>query len=457
MKYSVNGVRVVATKNETLVQGSLGVHLVEFVFDDTWNEFTTRKAVFKRGDTVIEALIIDGKCEIPWEMLTECGMLQIGVYGESADKRRPTLWASPKTVNPGAEVGEASREPTPDMWQQLLADLSRVAPHIGESGNWYVGEVDTGVPARGDKGDSYILTAADKDEIAKKAAIEKLMVGKQLTLNAAEWVDDSDIVMTKRGLPHKYMRIGYTTTADKKGGAMLTEGTGVLLRNEWQTVSIEFSLADDAEAFGLYFLGGQNSKFIQPYDIMDVKVYAAGDSKKRNRFIKDIEEQKWVTNNADTQRAIAMSDGVKFMHVFRQSSNITRLYSSAKVPLKAGEYVFECRIRLSPWLYHYVAPFYDAHSEYSLSVSPARDSVAAYNGYGVHCAAFGNFSVIFGCDTIPEEDISVNAMIYKASGDPGMIFQPTHESANADAVMTLEEPIEIADVEEVVEPEEISE
>lgn len=44
-----------------------------------------------------------------------------------------------------------------------------VSPHIGANGNWFVGEVDTGVKAQGEDGDNYILTAEDKSEIAQLA------------------------------------------------------------------------------------------------------------------------------------------------------------------------------------------------------------------------------------------------------------------------------------------------
>ncbi len=152
MKYSVNGARIVATENETLVAGARGAHFAEFIFNEAWDGYVTRKAVFKRGDTTVEQLIIDGVCEIPWETLAESGTLYVGVYGESADKRRPTLWASPKTVNEGAGEGEASRAPTPDEWQQLLAAMNDVAPHIGANGNWFIGEADTGIPAQGEQG-----------------------------------------------------------------------------------------------------------------------------------------------------------------------------------------------------------------------------------------------------------------------------------------------------------------
>lgn len=42
-----------------------------------------------------------------------------------------------------------------------------ITPHIGENGNWFIGETDTGVRAQGD---DYVLTDADKVEIAELAA-----------------------------------------------------------------------------------------------------------------------------------------------------------------------------------------------------------------------------------------------------------------------------------------------
>lgn len=48
-----------------------------------------------------------------------------------------------------------------------------ITPHIGANGNWFLGDTDTGVKAQGPKGDpgsDYILTEADKTEIAEEAA-----------------------------------------------------------------------------------------------------------------------------------------------------------------------------------------------------------------------------------------------------------------------------------------------
>lgn len=42
-----------------------------------------------------------------------------------------------------------------------------ITPTIGQNGNWYLGEEDTGKPSRGVDGKDYILTDSDKTEIAQ--------------------------------------------------------------------------------------------------------------------------------------------------------------------------------------------------------------------------------------------------------------------------------------------------
>ncbi|MBQ8248259.1 MAG: hypothetical protein IJY93_00035 [Clostridia bacterium] len=131
MKYSINGASVMLLTDETLVAGSVGVHYAEFVFDDTWDEYAVKMAVFKSDYDEREMLIEDNRCLIPWEVLQEPGLLHVGIYGQSSEKKRPTLWAAPKTVYPGASECEASSEPTPDKWQQAIAYIeSLVSPTV---------------------------------------------------------------------------------------------------------------------------------------------------------------------------------------------------------------------------------------------------------------------------------------------------------------------------------------
>ena len=59
-------------------------------------------------------------------MLADAGLLYVGIRGELGDKQRPTLWAARKTVHDGAEHGEEAREPTPDIYQQLLKEIADI-------------------------------------------------------------------------------------------------------------------------------------------------------------------------------------------------------------------------------------------------------------------------------------------------------------------------------------------
>lgn len=132
MKYTINGSSVMLLEDETLIAGSVGVYSVEFLFDDTWEEYTSKTAVFKSDTEEREVLLFKNVCVIPWEVLTDAGMLRIGIYGESSERVRPTLWAAPKTIHGGTPTKcESSVEPTPDKWQQAIAYIeSLISPTV---------------------------------------------------------------------------------------------------------------------------------------------------------------------------------------------------------------------------------------------------------------------------------------------------------------------------------------
>ena len=75
----------------------------------------------------------------------------------TTDTNKPSRGATGAKGDPG-DPGAAGKDGT--------------TPHIGANGNWYLGTTDTGNPSRGatgakgDPGDDYVLTSADKAEIA---------------------------------------------------------------------------------------------------------------------------------------------------------------------------------------------------------------------------------------------------------------------------------------------------
>ena len=101
--------------------------------------------------------------------------LEAGVYGtKGGDVVLPTIWASLGTIREGASTGTNTQPPTPDVYSQILetansaekiaqsvrddADAGKFngkpgdSPYIGENGNWFIGNNDTGVSATGPQG-----------------------------------------------------------------------------------------------------------------------------------------------------------------------------------------------------------------------------------------------------------------------------------------------------------------
>jgi hypothetical protein len=70
-------------------------------------------------------------------------------------------------------VGKASQTQEVNGNLRTFQGKEGTTPHIGENGNWFIGEKDTGKPSRGPqgpKGDDYYLLEGEKSEIAVEAA-----------------------------------------------------------------------------------------------------------------------------------------------------------------------------------------------------------------------------------------------------------------------------------------------
>lgn len=112
-----------------------------------------------------------------------------------------------------------------------------VTPTIGGNGNWFIGSTDTGKPSRGDPGDDYVLTSADKTEIAEEVIAD----GVEVTLG--------DLLAADKALGITGATVGQIakiTAIDASGAPtawepvdMPTGGGGEL----WETINV-MTLAD---------------------------------------------------------------------------------------------------------------------------------------------------------------------------------------------------------------------
>lgn len=173
-------------QRELITSGAVHAFRCQFRFSGDWDGLD-KTAVFCAGkDKISVVLGPDDTCDIPWEVLRNtCADLHVGVYGTRDDALiLPTVWAHLGQIKPGASPGTNATPPTPDVYSQILsaatsaeelaqsvrddADAGEfdgppgVSPHIGENGNWWVGDTDTGVysggeaPVIGENGNWYV-------------------------------------------------------------------------------------------------------------------------------------------------------------------------------------------------------------------------------------------------------------------------------------------------------------
>lgn len=145
-------------------------YIAEFHFDDEWNG-KVKTARFVQNGEYFDVVLVDDKCVIP---PLKTGFIRVGVFTDSMTSTYADVYFK-TSIKDGS--GNPT-EPPEDVYAQLTAliesgmlkGLDGLTPYIGENGNWWIGDEDSGVPAQGN---SYVVTEADYDAIAEKSS-EKL-------------------------------------------------------------------------------------------------------------------------------------------------------------------------------------------------------------------------------------------------------------------------------------------
>lgn len=110
---------------EVLTSGSVRVYPVRFRFNSDWKGLV-KNATFRAGSTSVSVVLDEtGECTIPWEVLVRSGyILEVGVCGtQGTAVVLPTIWANLGTIQEGAQPGANAQEPTPSVYQKLIAQL----------------------------------------------------------------------------------------------------------------------------------------------------------------------------------------------------------------------------------------------------------------------------------------------------------------------------------------------
>ena len=141
LNFSVDKQIIKRQDNEYVVQDSQNYLYAQFDFSEEWTGQIT--AVFKGKDGQAFNVILDneGMCLVPWEVLTQ-SYFDISVFcGDLITANVVRIF----TIESGYEIGEESRTPTPDVYNQIIEALDNINAYTVS----YVNE-DLGVENAGD-------------------------------------------------------------------------------------------------------------------------------------------------------------------------------------------------------------------------------------------------------------------------------------------------------------------
>ena len=117
-------------ESERLISGSQNMYTCEFTFDESWDGYAVT-AVFSTVNRLVNMAVVDGKCDIPVEVLRPNARIRIGIFGVDGDRSRPTTYSDWIIVEQGADMnGNAGEPPTPSVYEQWMNTLDEKAASL---------------------------------------------------------------------------------------------------------------------------------------------------------------------------------------------------------------------------------------------------------------------------------------------------------------------------------------
>lgn len=110
----------------------------QFSFDMDWVNMQKTAIFYQKPNNVKQVLLTNNGCLIPWEALELVGNLYIGIYGTQGTSRITTNVVSIMCQEGSFRKGTPPREPSPDIYEQILAQLTemdeKIATTVGAPG-----------------------------------------------------------------------------------------------------------------------------------------------------------------------------------------------------------------------------------------------------------------------------------------------------------------------------------
>jgi len=111
-------------EDDTLRQNSQKPYKVEFIFDETWDDFS-KTAIFEAGSASIIVTLTDDCCIFPAECLKQGGVIpRVGVYGVRDAEHKATVWCKTSLVlyDVRLDLGQGSQRPD-EIYTEIMAAI----------------------------------------------------------------------------------------------------------------------------------------------------------------------------------------------------------------------------------------------------------------------------------------------------------------------------------------------
>lgn len=127
-------------------------YIAKFIFDDEWNG-KIKTARFIQDNEHFDVILVNDKCKIP---PLKNGHIKIGVFTDSMTSTYADVY-----FKTSVKDGIDTLEPPEGVYEQLITLIESgmlkgedgLTPYVGLNNNWWIGDIDTGVLARGTDGE----------------------------------------------------------------------------------------------------------------------------------------------------------------------------------------------------------------------------------------------------------------------------------------------------------------
>ena len=210
MKLIVNPHKIELIQEEAVNEKEIDISKCEFEFDEEITNDYVKEAYFTLGDNTYKQVIVNDQCSIPQEVLIKPATIELGVVAYLVEDETEIKRYNPTPVYFKTDLGslkqaQNSQPITPSEMEQYeqalqggltelddaLDDLQEkvdsgyfdgqdgrdgtdgITPTIGNNGNWYLGDTDTGKPSRGATGETGQTGATGQDGFSPTVSTSK--------------------------------------------------------------------------------------------------------------------------------------------------------------------------------------------------------------------------------------------------------------------------------------------